>query len=205
MGRRKVAVSAEEQKARRERWFGEERNARRREKYHSDPEYRRRAIESARKQQRKRLSSEWVNCADNFPLVEGMGVVQKVMLPGGRIANMRTYSEQTVARLLGKVREGKSPGKSLSPWIRANKWPEPIYRLVKTSGEPSAFRVYLEREVRALMQVFSEHQRDTPYYHEAHTETRNKLFAAVAQARAEIERPRTRTEEQNDQHHQRAA
>ena len=204
MGRKKVVVSAEEQQARRERWFGDDRNKRRRERYASDPEYRRRAIESARKQQRKRLSSEWVNCEENYPLVEGMGSMQKVLLPGGRVANMLTYSEQTMARLLGKVREGRNPGKSLSPWIRGGKWPEPVYRLLKVNGEPSSFRVYLEKEVRALMHVFSEHQRDTPYYHEAHVETRNKLFAAVAQARAEIERPRTRMEEQHEQH-QRAA
>lgn len=197
-------MSEAEIQARREKWFGEDRNKRRRERYHADPEYRRKAIQSARKQQRKRLSSEWTNCEENFALVESMGAMQKVLLPGGRIANLLTFSEQTVARLLGKVREGKNPGKSLSPWIRAGKWPEPVYRLVKTNGEPSSFRVYLEKEVRALMAVFSEHQRDTPYYHESHVETRNRLFAAVAQARAEIERPRTRMEDQHDEH-QRAA
>ena len=204
MGRKAVIVNPDEQQARQQRWFGEDRNKRRRERYAADAEYRKKAIASARKQQRKRLSSEWVNCEENFPLVTQMGKEDKVMLPGGRIALRLTYSEQTVARLLGKIKDGRAPGKSLSPWIRTGKWPEPIYRLVKTNGEASSFRVYLEEEVRALMMVFSAHQKDTPYYHESHLETRDKLFAAVANARAVIERTRTRTEDQHE-HHQRAA
>lgn len=66
-------------------------------------------------------------------------------------------------------------------WMQAELLPPPIY---KAKNHRNRWQeVYTVTEVRAIMNVFGEHQKTSQYYRSFHTDTRDAMFAVVKDAR----------------------
>lgn len=181
MGRRKKVFTEAEIAERKARWWGEDRNARRRERYANDPAYREKAVKQVRSNYERTKESKGIpsrsrNCLENLPRLTEIGSIREVQLADERTVRMLTFQ----VRELGDALERN--GAVVGRWISANLMPAPIYKAKLPGGTKAA--VYTVNEVRAIMEVFSEHQQISQYIRAHHTEFRDKVGAKLDAVRA---------------------
>lgn len=165
---------------RKARWWGAERNAGRRARYRADSEYRDNAIRQvrasySRSREAAGLPVRQDDCRENLPLLADIGQVRLVRGVGGNDTRGLCLTTDEMAKALGRNTQ------VVYRWITEGMLPGPV--LVALNGRNRWQAVYNETEVRALLQVFGEHQQRSQYYKQFHVETRDRLFAAVQSAR----------------------
>lgn len=180
MGRAKKELTPEELEARKLRYWGPERNAQRRERYRQSKEYREKAIQLGRETYRKVREAQGLqvrleDCREQLPRLGEIGVTRAVLSPDGPVP-LLTFSVDELAVALSRNPQ------VLYRWMAAGMLPRPVVRAVNDRKRVNA--VFLEAEVRALMEVFGEHQTKSAYYRSYHEETRDKIAEAVSRVRA---------------------
>lgn len=159
--------------------IAKKRNRARRERYASDDQYREQVNDRNRENYRKENDVELRDCASNINLLDGMGTEREIVGTGDVILTFSAaevaevldgYSKQTVYRWL---REGMLPPMDVT-----------AIEIVKAKKERRAeIKVYSEAEMRVVVNIMSEHQQQLSYYTKKHTETQDKLYAAIDQVR----------------------
>jgi hypothetical protein len=71
-------------------------------------------------------------------------------------------------------------------WVKADLLPPPGFEALNFRNRWQD--VYTVPEVRAMIEVFSEHQKTSQYYRTYHEQTREKFFAAVFAAREVVQK-----------------
>lgn len=140
-----------------------DRNARRRERYATDPAYRERILNY----ERQKRHTEPFDCRTNLETLASFGVVRPV--DGG--AEGLTFTIEEAAKVLGRT------PKSLYKYFSKNLFPRPPHTVKGPSGLDQ--EAYTEKEMVRLINVFGQHQSETPYYGVYHEETKKALFDAL--------------------------
>lgn len=164
------------------RWWGKERNERRRERYQSDVEYRRHARQQTRETYRRIKQALGVpvrsdDCAENLPKLPTIGKERLVKTSIGS-QHMLTFTAAEMARALDRNPQ------VIYRWFAADLFPRPVV-VTKNDRNRDQF-VYTEWEAEAVINEFSRHQKESQYYKERHTETRDRIFAAVDEVRSSL-------------------
>lgn len=180
MGRKKVELTPEQIEERRLRYWGEERNASRRDRYQSDPAYRDQIIQQVRESYRKQREEQGLtvrneDCRENLGLLPEIARLREVFLPDGRTDKRLTLTADEVADAMGRNTQ------VLYRWMNGEMFPRPLFQVIGHRGRKQG--IYLIEEVEALINVFGQHQEGSQYYRNYHTETRDRLFGAVAKVR----------------------
>jgi hypothetical protein len=185
MGRRKQVLSETEIEERKQRWWGEARNARRRERYAKDPAYRERAIQQVRESYRKSREDAGLplreeDCRNNLDRLAEFGMLREVKIDEEHTMRMLTFFTKELAKALDR-----NPA-VVQRWINSGLIPPPV--IIGKSHTNRWYPLYTVTEVRAIMAVFGEHQQTSQYFRTYHTETREKMHAAVREARKAVVR-----------------
>ena len=184
-GRKPMEKTPEQVAAQKEKWFGAARNARRRERYEQDPDYRakHRAKSLDYLREQHGISTDFRDCRANIDILDAIGDVRTVKWDGGEYLTLTT---EELAKALGEYSVT-----NVRRWITNGQLPEPVVPCdVQTDtfgrkGETTEMFVYLEDEIKALMEVLGPHQTDYHYYRKSHRATIEKVFEAVNAVRAE--------------------
>jgi hypothetical protein len=144
------------------KWW-KERNKRRKARYHSDPDYKKQVNRLNRLHYRKVEGSALREPAKLSDLA-ALGTVRKLLTGASR----KTYSIEEMAKALGDYHKVV-----LYRWIRTERFPRPS---IATAAKSTISFVYSLDQARALIKVFSEHQKSKAYFHKSDTETVEKLF-----------------------------
>lgn len=118
------------------------------------------------------------DCRKNLSKLASFGEKRTVIdAKGVEHKNVLCFVTEELANIIGRNTQ------VLYRWRTDEKWPETILT-TKYGPQQVHVGVYTEAEVRAMVEVFGEHQTRTPYYHgTSHAETREKLFDAIAAVR----------------------
>jgi hypothetical protein len=178
-GKRKTLTPMEKE-ARRLRW----QNAavkRRAARLRSDPEYREAHRKQAREHFRARHGvdpSTFRDCRSNLEELETFGEVREV-----EGEPHVTFTVPELAKVLGDYNP-----QIMRRWIAKGQLPEPALEIaaLNTAKKRVQVEVYLEDEVRAMVEVLGEHQAETAYYRASHTQTITRLHEAVQTVRDEL-------------------
>jgi len=183
MGRNKKVLTPEEIADRKTRWWGEERNARRRERYQKDESYRQQTIQAVRSRYRVVREERGVevrddDAAENLAKLRIIGQVRDVSVGEDRSVRMLTFTMDELARAVDRNPQ------VIYRWRGGDLIPAPIFtgRNMRNRWQP----IYVVQEVRAMVAVFSQHQKQSQYYRLVHTSTRERMFEAVRLAREEV-------------------
>ena len=162
----------------------EARNQKRREEYANDESYRQTCTLVSRENYRRDNGVVLWSCLDNLDKLSQFGQVRDIHINDKRTVRERCF----VVRELGEVL-GYSPT-ILYRWKGKGLLPSPIFGARTTmysdyrgSSFDSTLRVYIEAEVRAIIEVIGEHQKEFCYYRQSDTAVTEQLFAKVGQAR----------------------
>lgn len=192
MEQRRIDVVLDDKK---NRYWGKERNERRRQRYHADLEYRTKVQQQTRMTYRRLRDAEGKparsdDCAENIPflghLAPGcdpknpvyLGITRGVRMKDGSRKPMLTLTVEEMAKALNRNQQ------VLYRWFAADMFPRPK-AMAETAHNQNQL-VYLKSEAIAAMTEFSRHQNESQYYRERHTETRDRIFDAVDDARAAL-------------------
>lgn len=102
--------------------------------------------------------------------VAKIGTVRK--LESG--ASRKTYSIQEMAEALGGYHGGV-----FYRWLRTSRFPQPDIPVTEKGRPP--YKVYSAEATKALVKVFSDHQKVKAYFHKSDTDTIQKLFDVMGQ------------------------
>lgn len=185
MGRKKQVLSPQEIEERKNRWWGEDRNARRRERYQNDPAYRAKAITQVRTSYRKSREDAGLevrdeDCRQNIKRIHEFGLIRELRVDEERTVRMLTFASKELARCLDRNPQ------VVYRWISSGLVPGPVNKARNTRNRWE--QVYTPDEVRAIMNVFGEHQQTSQYFRSYHTETRDKMVAALEVVRTAANR-----------------
>lgn len=181
MGRKRVELTPEQIEERRRKYWGEERNSLRRSRYHSDPAYRETVVQQVRDSYRKQREEQGLpyrdeDCRENLALLPEMATVREVFFPDrAQPEKHMTLTAEELAEALNRNTQ------VLYRWLNAEMFPRPVFMAVTHRGRKQG--VYLKEEAEALINAFGEHQEVSQYYRAYNTETRARLFGAVAKIR----------------------
>lgn len=175
MGRHKEPRDEDKIEDQKSRWWGEERNKRRRERYHSDPNYREQRRQQARESYRRRNSARVdEDCRENLGRLKEVGEYRTVQLaPGAEEQVLLTFNTKELAGLLNRNTN------ILYRWQSSGVLPKPVVPNRDFGGIP----VFTEPEVRALMEVFGNHQQVTQYLRAKDKTTIRAFYDALAKVR----------------------
>lgn len=170
--------------AKRRKTWAEARKRAHRRRYSSDPEYRERERAAALDRMRRKhgVSSTFKDPRENLPILSAFGDVRKVEWDGN------DYLTFTVAELADML--GQSRG-TVYRWIENGQLPAPVVDCeVETgvfgrAGATTMMDVYLEDEVRAILDALGPHLASMHYYRQDHTDVIEKVFAGVDHVRKE--------------------
>jgi hypothetical protein len=181
MSRQKTELTAEQTEERKQRWWGPERNARRRARYRQDRIFREKTIQTVRDKYRKAREDAGAavrqdDCRTNLGRLHLIGQLRELHAGGQPAAQALTFTVDELGEALTRNAQ------VLYRWISSDMFPAPTSQALNTRNRWQA--VYTEAEARALLGVFGEHQMRSQYYRAFHTETRNRLCAAVVAARS---------------------
>lgn len=189
MGRRQVELTEEQLKDQKERWFGEERNSRRRAAYANRPEVRTNLIAASRRSYRAKREADGASvrqdedCRDRLPELASYGQMRDVTLDG-KIVMVRTFRAEEFAQVVGRSLN------VVYRWFSRGLAPKPVLRCGHAyrdeRGRIMPAMVYVAAEVEAMVQVFGEHQKTSQYFRDVHTETQDRMRAAVDEVRREL-------------------
>lgn len=168
----------------REQYWGEERNRRRRQRYRTDSDYRKQVRQQTRatyrhlrQAQGKQVRDD--DCSANLAVLESIGDYRDVRTKNGEDrVNHLTFTVEELAKVFNRNQQ------VLYRWFSAGMFPRPtaVAETPHNRNQP----VFLAEEVEAAAREFAEHQKDSQYYRERHTKTRDNIFNAVNAARAEL-------------------
>lgn len=185
MGRKRKILTPEEQEERKQRWWGADRNARRRERYQQDKQYREKTIQQVREGYRRNRAEDGLDvreddCIESLPKLPQIGQIREVRITDEQTVRLLTFTVDEVAVALTRNQQ------VLYRWIKADLLPPPAFEARNFRNRWQA--VYTVPEVRAMIEVFSEHQKLSQYYRSYHEETRAKFFSAVLAARDKVQK-----------------
>lgn len=172
MGRPRKVLTPAEREARKKKWWGDDFNQKRREKYASNKEFR--EGEKRRMRVRSREGGPDYDPRTRLGELDSLATSRDVFDDTGEQITTPCFTTEEVADLLGRQTQ------ALYRWRSAGKFPHGVWR---TKAETGNFKqVYTVSETKAILKVFGEHFAETPYYHESHKVTRDRLFAEVEAA-----------------------
>lgn len=178
MGRKKIELTSEQIQERKQRWWGPERNARRRARYQQDCLFRERTIQTVRGSYRRQKEEHGVtvrqnDCRANLARLHEIGQLRTCSTSSDKVL---TFTIDEIAIALFRNTQ------VLYRWISSGMVPAPAAEAL--NGRNRWQTIYTQAEARALLETFGDHQARSQYYRTFHTETRNRLFAAVEAARS---------------------
>lgn len=174
MGRPPKVLTQEEIDDKKQRYWGAARNDARRAKYARDKSFR--EGERARMRVHSRESRDVYDPRTRIPELASLAVQRDVFADNGEVATMACFTTEEVADLLERKTQ------ALYRWRSSGKFPHGRFN-TKVGITGTVKQVYTVAETEAILNVFGAHFVETPYYHEAHEETRSRLFAAIDAAR----------------------
>lgn len=119
------------------------------------------------------------DCRENLALLPELATVRDVFFPdGARTEKHMTLTAEELADALNRNTQ------VLYRWLNAEMFPRPVFMAVTHRGRKQG--VYIREEAEALLNVFGEHQEVSQYYRAYNTETRDRLFGAVAKIRQKM-------------------
>lgn len=152
----------------------------RKSRYRRDQGYRAEVCARSRESYRQSAGKDVLtrNCAEEIPTLNTKGRVRNVTCADGKQRNIRCLSLQELCDVLGdysldNVRE----------WIYGGRFPGPIHHSVVDGTGKSKMGIYTIKEVRILLEVFSEQQQTKAYYTKADEGTKRALFARLSTVR----------------------
>jgi hypothetical protein len=183
MGRRKKILTPEEILERKLRWWGPDRNARRRERYQQDNEYRQQSIKQVRDHYRQSRTAAGLDvrsddCEENISKLAEIGAVRDI-INACQSRTLLTFTIEEAAIAFGRNQQ------VMYRWLKSGLLPPPV--LTARNNRNRLQSVYVECELREMLDVFSAHQKLSQYYRSYHVETQNSMFAKVDAAREELE------------------
>lgn len=155
---------------RRQRSTNMKRNKERRERYATDPVYRQEAIEAARRYARSRRNICREDCSKNLANLSKFGTRCPVIV-AGKQRRMFTFTVVQLAKVLERH------PKIIERWIRNKMLRAPIF---KTTND---MLVYTLDEVKAIVIVYSDHQKEVAYYRKSHEHTRLRMHKSITMVR----------------------
>jgi hypothetical protein len=168
MGRPRKVFTTQELEERKKRWWGDKHNARRREKYAKDKEFRQGEINRMRV--RNRQGADYADPREHLADLEAKASTRPIFDGTMATTTKPCFTTEELAELLGRQTQ------ALYRWRASGKFPHGRF---KTKIGAATKQVYTLAEARAVIEVLGAHFAATPYYHPSHTETRDRLFAAV--------------------------
>ena len=179
MSRTKLAQKEKEAK-----WW-RERNARRREQYQTDKEYRKNRQEKSREWWRQNNSvGDGKSCLENQDKLYSIGEIRTVYFPDGDSYWLLCFTLEELADALGGYAK-----QVMYRWCSQGQLPHPVYQAdayVNSFGRkrfPTKVNVFLEDEVRAIMEVLGPHQKVYRQYRTSHTSVISAIQDAVDKVR----------------------
>lgn len=158
-----------------------ERNARRSRKYYTDAEHRQARLEASRRAYREQHGVELQTCLDRLESLADYGVVRDVE----GIGPILSFTLAEFAEIVGPYK-----AQVVYRWKSKGLIPPPLARarvVLETTGKAGTYEtwqdVYVEEEVRAMMEVIGTHQCEVRYYRQTDTETIRAVFEAVNEVR----------------------
>ena len=165
----------------------EVRNEKRRKEYANDESYRQTCTLVSRENYRRDNNVVLHSCLDNLDKLASFGAVRDIHINATVTVTERCY----VVRELGEI-IGHSPT-VLYRWKAKELMPSPIYgaRTIMYSKHrgasfDSTLKVYTEQEVRKIVEIIGEHQKEFCYYRQSDRDVTERLFAAINEVRREI-------------------
>lgn len=160
----------------------ERKNKKRREMYAANAEYRSSCMAQSRAHYRHKYGTPTKDCRANIDNLASVGRIRLLRNGRGEVVKCLTFSTVEFANALGYSTI------QVYRWQHDGRLPKPTNGLVyeeKIGGRFLCTRVYTEPEVRAIIEVLSEHQKRVSHYRTTHTATIKKLFSAVKKANME--------------------
>jgi hypothetical protein len=185
MGRRKQVLTPSEIEERKKRWWGDARNARRRARYKSNKDYREQAIAQVRESYRQGrlrdgLSVRQDDCRENIPLLTKIGQDRPARVDGEVLSRHLTFTIDELAVALGRNTQ------VVYRWVSSGLMPGPVFEARNSRDRWQ--HVYVEGEVRALLEVIGAHQATSQYYRARHSETRDRVMQSMRAVRLGLRR-----------------
>jgi len=179
MGRKRLVLTEADIQARKLKYWGPKRNEARRERYHADPEVRQALIQAARTTYRNRREEMGQqvradDCRNNIPLLAQIGQIRSMtgVLQG---KDMLTFTLDELAKAMGRNPQ------VLHRWINTDLFPTTAFEGYGVDNRLR--RVYIAEEAINLLGAFGKHLETRQYFKEFHTDTKEAMFAAVANIR----------------------
>ena len=167
-----------------EKW-GAAHNERRKEHYRNDPNYREAWLARARLTYRRNREVALFTCLDRIASAEAYGAPRTVTINENIFVDRVCFTMGELADVLG---DHKAP--VVNRWRARDILPPPLATAqvwVVSDGRSGSYwqaqPVYLLEETVAMMGAIGEHQRTLCYLRTTHTETIEKIWAAVAAVR----------------------
>lgn len=179
----------DEQRAEQKRRWYEARDARRRIRYSEDPEYRDQRRAASREDFRKRNNvdpSDFRDCRKNYDHLDDFGKLRVIAI-GDELEEHLTFNVAEVAQALGNYNKT-----IIRRWISKDMMPPPVLMATDVTGSfgretgTSEVQVYLEDEVKAMIEVLGPHQSQYRYYRADHRDTVDLLYDAIGVVRNEL-------------------
>lgn len=175
MGRHKMTRDPNTVLEQRRRWWNAytQRRMIRRE---TDPEYREQIVEQARARYREEHNVQLKDCRENLGALDQIGTVRTVTTPSGETMEMLTFDAAELAEALGDYNP-----QIMYRWQQKGQLPRPVVRMFPPRNQKGF--VYLEDEVRAIMENLGAHQCRFAYFRVSDKETIENIHNAVADVR----------------------
>lgn len=152
------------------------RNQKRRAEYRQDESYRTTCIEVSRENYRRENNVVLKSCLPNLSKLASFGQIRQVHL-GDKDVAVRCYSIKELASVLGYS------ATILYRWHAKGLIPFPIYL---GTGPAITVKVFLQEEVRAIVEIIGEHQKEFCYYRKSDVAVTQKLFEACDAVRKQV-------------------
>ena len=166
----------------------EARNKKRRDEYNANESYRKTCIELSRENYRRENGVVLKSCLDNLEKLDDFGTIREVHI-GKTIKQLQSWSVNELAETLGYS------ATILYRWKGKNLIPGPIidakveiFSKARNISFESTLKVYLEDEVRAIVSIIGEHQKEFCYYRKSDKGVTDSLFSEVEKIRIKRER-----------------
>lgn len=171
--------------------YAERHNRTRRERYRTDPDYKKNCLARNRAWQRDRSGGvELRDCGSNHKDLARFGQSRNIVEAGeGKQPGKRhlVFTAREVAEAL----DGYT-SQAVYRWLRNGQLPAMTTLAIDfVNGRGGCLRehkvqVYTFDEMRAVLKVLAEHQKEFSYYTRKHSDTRQKLEAAFKQIKQNI-------------------
>lgn len=170
----------------------EQAKAARRLKYKTDPEYRSKVAELNRLAYRKGKKIKAKDCSGNLSALSSIGSVREVI-----VDKKHQYAKRVLCFTNSELAKALKIGTpTIYKWQQSGRLPLPTFSLPFAEGSTNdlaqADKVYLEAEVKVLIDIISQHQKEFRHYRESHTETMARIDSELKKIRKTVGRKKQR-------------